>query len=641
MARAARRSFALVLVVLAAACSSSGAPAEQSSPSAGADAPASRCVTPGPLPEGGWFTDVTDELGLGGIEAVRVASADIDGDGLPDLVLHGMSNTRDSAAAPQKRVFLNKAGRFEEITAESGLLDSRDGPGTGRLSHFSVLADVDNDGDLDLFDAAYIDTNTDATAAKVDRSEIYINDGKGHFTMAERSAPSKLALPTSGASFADYDRDGFVDLFVGTFYKGAEGAGSYLYKGDGTGTFGDVSTSSRVLRPATNGNQEAFLKGENRKPAYGVTVCDADDDGDPDLLVSTYGRGYNELWRNDDGVFTEIAYGTPFAADDDVDYSGNAFYHCWCKDNPGECSPEHSTPKTGCDRYAWTPGFDDQPARNGGNTFTTACADLDNDGDLDFIHATIVHWHIGSSSDPSQIVRNDLADGKLAFTRIPNDEKSLLRKHDIPDWNDGDMDVGAFDADNDGRKDIWLSSSDYPDTWGSLFHQQEDGTFRNATAASGIRHYHAHAFATVDIDDDGDLDLIVATSLARCAGDASCPSKGIVKVYRNEIGSTRNWLKLRLHGKGEGFSNAAAIGAKVTVIAGDVRQVQEVGGGYGHFGLQHDTTLTFGTGGTCGGIDVEVRWPNQEATVQRFTGVSSGYTLDLYEGEPAPTYVVR
>lgn len=639
-----RRAFRFfpALIALAPACTSAAdAPADRAPegpPAPGA--PASRCVTAAPLPAGGWFTDVTAEVGLSDVEAIRVSSADLDGDGLPDLVLHGMPNKRDSADAPQKRVFLNRGGRFEEITAESGLLDSRDGPGTGRLSHFSVFADVDNDGDLDLFDGAYIDPNTDPVAAKADRSEIFLNDGTGRFTMAPRTAPSKLALPASGAAFADFDRDGLIDVFVGTFYKGSEGAGTYLYRGAGNGGFSDVSAASKVLRPATGGAVDAWLRGENRKPAYGVTACDVDDDGDADLIVSAYGRSYNELWRNDGGVFTEIGQGTPFAADDVVDYApDNEFYHCWCSEHEGECAPEHSKPKVGCDRYSWTPGLDDQPARNAGNTFTTACADLDNDGDLDLIHATIRHWHIGMSSDPSQIVRNDLADGVLAFTRIPNDEKSLLRKHDIPDWNDGDMDVGAFDFDNDGRKDIWLSSSDYPDTWGSLFQQQEDGTFRNVTPASGVRHYHAHGFAAVDVDGDGDLDLVVATSRARCEGDASCPAKGVVRVYRNEVGASKNWLKVRLHGGGAGASNAAAIGAKVTVTAGGVRQVQEVGGGYGHYGLQHDTTLTFGLGATCGVDGVEVRWPNAEGTVQRFTAVSSGYLVDLHEDEPEPKYV--
>lgn len=612
--------------------------------------PSPRCAAGSPttlaaLPADGWFTDVTAEVGLADVEALRVSSADLDGDGFPDLIVHGMPNKRDSVAAPMKRVFLNKGGRYQEITKESGLLDSRDGPNTGRLSHFTVFADVDNDGDLDLFDGTYIDGSTDASAAS-DRSEIFLNDGAGHFTLAPRTAASKGPLPTSGAAFADFDRDGNIDLFVGTFYDGNEGAGTRLYHGQGNGGFADVSTATKVLRPATEGDQDAYLKGQNRKPAYGVTACDVDDDGEIDLIVSAYGRSFNELWRNTGAAtFTEIGYGTPFAADDIVDYKAdNEFYHCWCSEaaNANQCTPENSKPKVQCDRYSWKPGFDDQPARNAGNTFTTACADLDNDGDMDMIHATIRHWHIGQSSDPSQIVRNDMTTGgELRFTRVPNDEKSLLRSHAIPDWNDGDMDVGAFDFDNDGRKDIWLSSSDYPDTWGSLFQQQEDGTFRDMTKASGVRHYHAHAFATVDIDGDGDLDLVIATSLARCAGDKACPPKGAIKVYRNNVGSSRNWVKLRLHGKGEGFSNAAAIGAKVTVITdgGRTRQVQEVGGGYGHFGLQHDTVLTFGTGATCGIDAIEVRWPNSEKTVQRFEGVVSNYAIDLFEGEKDPRYI--
>lgn len=634
-----KRSFCLFLVGLAAvSCSTS---AGEGAGQGAEGAPEPKCVTPGPLPMGAWFTDITAESGLADVQALRLAAGDIDGDGLPDLVFHQLTNTRDSLADPKKRIFLNKGGRFEEITAESGIMSSRDGENTGRLSHFSVLADVDNDGDLDIFDGAFVDTSTDPSARN-DRSEIFLNDGTGHFTMAPRSAPASRGLPMSSASFTDIDGDGIIDLFVGTFYQGNEGAGSYLFKGVGDGTFTDISTESGVLRKATSGRIDAILAGENRKPAYGVTACDIDDDGDPDLIVTAYGRSWNELWRNDNGKFTEIGQGTPFAADDNVDYKAdNEFYHCWCKDNPGSCLPEHSMPKISCDRYAWTPGFDDQPARNAGNHFTTACVDLDNDGDLDIIHAAIKHWHIGESSDTSSIIRNDLKDGVPHFVRLPNDERTLYRKPTIPDWNEGDMDVHAFDVDNDGRKDIYLASSDYPDTWGSLFHQQEDGSFRNVTETAGVKHYHAHAFAAVDIDGDGDLDLVVTTSPARCSGDPKCPNPPTVKVYRNDVGSTRNWVKLRLHGKGEGFSNRAAIGAKVTVISGGGRQVQEVSGGYGHFGLQHDTVLTFGLGATCGIDAIEVRWPDAAHTVQRFENVVPNHLVDLFEGESLPKYVVR
>jgi enediyne biosynthesis protein E4 len=640
-------SAVLLLSILAAACSETATSTENpaSGPPGATDDPTTpppeQCKTPGALPEGGWFTDITEESGLADVQAIRASSVDINGDGLPDLVVHYTAAKRDSVEAPMRRVFLNEGGgHFKEITAESGLLDSRDGAQTGRLGHLAVFADVDNDGDLDLFEGSYIDTGTDPAAEK-DKSEIFLNDGTGHFSIGPRSSPGKVGMPTSSASFADFDRDGKIDLFVGTFYDGAEGGGNQLHKGNGDGTFVDVSEKSKVLRPATDGAQDAWLRGDNRKPAYGITTCDADDDGNPDLIVSAYGRSWNELWKNDgNGTFTEVGIGTPFAADELMSFKqDNEFFHCWCSENANMCTEDESKPKVGCDRYSWQPGMDDQPARNAGNTFTTACADLDNDGDLDFIHSEIRHWHIGMSSDTSQIIKNKLENGKLAFERLPNDDKTLYRKPNIPDWNEGDMDVGAMDFDNDGKKDIWLSSSDYPDTWGALFHQKSDGTFENATVASGIKHYHAHGFAAVDIDGDGDLDLIVTTSPARCQGDANCPAKATLKVYRNDIGSKSNFTKIRLHGKGEGFANAAAIGAKVTVVSGGTRQVQEVGGGYGHFGMQHDTVLNFGLGATCKIDAIEVRWPNGELTKQSFEGVVANYFVDITEGDAKPKYI--
>jgi hypothetical protein len=627
----AKRTFFVLALLCACSASSSS---EDGAPPQPAETPIDpKCKTPGDLPAR-WFTDVTAEWGLADVQAIRLSAADLDGDGLPDLVSHWVGNKRDTLDAPMKRVFMNRGGRFEETTKESGLMDSRDGVGTGRMSHLTVFADVDNDGDLDLFDGTYADGNTDADAADKDRSEIYLNDGKGKFTLAPRSAPSKRVLPTSSASFTDVNRDGRIDVFMGTWYDVTEGAGEYLFLGKGDGTFTDASTSSKVLRPASTDAVASTLAGTDRKPAYGVTACDVDDDGDPDLVVSSYGRSYNELWRNDDGVFTEVGMGTPFAADDDVDYKpDNEFYHCWCSKNAGKCSAAESVAKIDCGQFSWQPGFDDQPARNAGNNFTTACADLDNDGDLDFIHADIKHWHIGNSSDGSTIVKNE---GGMKFTRTT----PFVQAHTIPDWNEGNMDVAAFDVDNDGRKDIFLGSSDYPDTWGILYHQNASGGFDDVTEVAGVKHYHAHGFAAVDIDGDGDLDLIVTTSPARCGGDSKCGAKQTVKVYRNDAGASRNFVQLRLHGTS---SNAAAIGAKVTVTSGGVRQVQEVSGGYGHFGAQHDTMLTFGLGATCGIDAVEVRWPNGEKTVQRWAkengnAVVPNHLVDLTEGDDKPKY---
>jgi len=634
-------SSLLVLLPLAVVVATSACKGSSDSTAAGPETPApppAICKPHADLPQSAYFKEVTSEVGVTGVIGIRVSSADLDGDGLPDLVFHGTGQTRDDLTKGTflRRVFMNKGGTFVDATKESGLLDSRDGAGTGRLGHMAVFADVDNDGDLDLYEGVYSD-GTAVAPANTDRSEIFLNDGKGHFTMAPRSGPSAHMTTTAAASFADMDRDGAIDLFTTTWYSGNEGAGNFLYRGAGTGLFTDMSKASGILRPATNGGIEAMMAGVNRKPAYGLTTCDVDNDGDPDVIVSSYGRAYNELWRNDGNTFKEIGFGTTFAADNDLKYTDNEFYRCYCSMNAGMCDPSTPMPVISCDNTEWTPGMDDQAPRLGGNNFSSACVDLDNDGDLDVIHAGIKHWHIGESADTSQILTNNLESGKLGFTRLANGPNTLQRVHTISDWNEGDIVVGAFDFDNDGKKDVYLGSSDYPETYGSLFHQKADGTFENVDKLSGAHHYHAVAFASVDIDNDGDLDLVVATSGARCTGDAHCPTTPTAKVYRNVVGDTRNSIRVRLHGAGLGASNAAGIGAKVYVTANGVTQMQEVNGGYGTFGMQHDTILTFGLGDACSVDKLEIKWPNAQSTVQTFTTVQANYLVDIAEQPAANT----
>ena len=621
-----------------------GPPDERSGPvpsSTGAPLRPAACLTPPALPSGALYTDITEEAGLRGITGVRVIAADLNGDGWTDLVVHGGgAKTRDSAAAPMKRLLLNQGGWFVDVTAKSGLLDSRDGSGTGRLSHLAVAADLDNDGDLDLFSGVYHDGTVTSSAAG-DKNDIYWNAGRGHFALGPASVISDASLPTAGASFLDFDRDGRVDLFVTTWYNpdenSIEGSGNYLYRNLGRSQFDDVSVISRVLRPAIGDSVPRYLAGDNRRPAYGATACDVDGDGLTDLLVSAYGRSWNELWRNQgDGTFREVGFGTPVSSDDSVSYADNQFYHCYCKNNPGSCPLDVPAPKISCATWAWTPGFDDQPARNGGNTFTTACGDLDNDGDLDLMHAEIRHWHIGQSSDPSQIIRNDSTAGALKFTRIANETSGLVRTPTITNWNEGDMEVGFFDFDNDGKKDIYLASSDYPETRGTLFRQTDTGKFTPLFDA-GVAHYHAHGFAPVDLDRDGDLDLAVTTSTARCGGDAKCPATQEVRVYRNDVGHKSNFVQLVLRGGGDGKANAAAIGARVTVRTGATRQVQEVSGGYGHFGMQHDTILTFGLGTACAADEIEVRWPDGTGSIERIASVGANQRYEIRQGSGRAT----
>src|SRR5207253_203737 len=156
--------------------------------------------------------------------------------------------------------------------------DGKDPATQYRAAHLAVAGDVDNDGDLDLFSGTYVDPTKPRSTDPGDRSEILLNDGRGHFTLAPISDPHPAVaerLATTSAAFSDVDRDGFLDLFVGFWYeaygKSDLGVQAQLYRGAGDGTF-QTATDTVGLSTDDNG----FDRGTNHRPAYGVTACDVD-----------------------------------------------------------------------------------------------------------------------------------------------------------------------------------------------------------------------------------------------------------------------------------------------------------------------------------------------------------------------------
>ncbi len=604
---------------------------------AAADAlPPRVCRTPSALGGGPYFKDATAAWGLYpaslAVAGLRLASADLDGDGYPDLVVHdlGTNNRDDLTASPPKRykkLLLNRPApgggrRFEDVTDASGLFVLRDGGGLGRATHFAVFGDVNNDGNLDVFTGTYVNADPGVTPKDPgDRNELLLGDGKGGFKLAPKSALwHKEMYSTTSAAFVDFDRDGKLDLFVGYFYEiyGLLPANQdRLYRGNGDGTFTEVTDAVGLTTLRASG----FAEGKNSRPTYGVTACDVDGDGDQDLLVSAYGRQWNMLWRNDGGTFVEVGRPSGFAADELLDYSDNEFYRCTCQQS-GSCSGVPA-PVIDCKGASWTPGADDQPWRLGGNTFTTLCADVDNDGDLDLFNAAIRHWHIGKSSDPSQLLRNT-GETPLRFERPGNDALGLTRKHTVSDWNEGDISAAFFDFDGDGLQDLLLMDSDYPDTHTWLFRQRPDHTFEEISQTAGIDHDRGQELTVADFDGDGDLDVIMGTSSAR--GGPAVPQ---VYFYENQVGARGNWLKVRLRGTGAGGASASAIGARVIVEAGGVKQLRDVDGGHGHFGLQNDLVLHFGLGAACDVDKLEVIWPDHKGTRSTFTGVRANYAVEV------------
>jgi enediyne biosynthesis protein E4 len=546
------------------------------------------------------FTEVTSDFGVTAV-ATAVRSGDLDGDGYPDLIANIATDA--TRGTMTRFVLLNQAGHgFKDVTAESGLLATSDGAG-GRAIGVANLGDLDNDGDLDVVTCPSAKTAPDPCA-------VFLNDGHAHFTLVANDVLDAIGpFQCDSMALLDFDHDGNLDWWPGTF-----ATHPWLFAGHGDGTVDELGWMYGL--PQIDGNDSDST---SWRQTFGVTACDLDGDGDDDVMLAGYGRQLNQVWRWDGDHFTEVGQELGLAADDRMDYSDDISYRCYCQMTPGACPANIPAPPSGiCPDRGWIAGESDQPWRLGGNNFSLGCGDVDDDGDLDVMTATIRHWDVGSASDPSELCINQ--DGH--FTRPGNQNDGLLRM-ERGDWNEGDMMPVFADVDLDGHKDIYLSSSDYPGDHAWLWRNKGDGTFEDVTTAWGAGQPQVHGVSLVDLDLDGDLDLVTGTSTARGVATSSA-----VRVYRNDLPGG-NFIRVTLVGK---TANKSAIGARVRVTTGTHTQTQEVSGGYGHVSIQNDLALTFGLGDACNIDKLEVRWPDADNHVDSFTDVRANYRVEITQG---------
>jgi hypothetical protein len=306
----------------------------------------------------GRFTDVTERAGLAaskesGVAATGVAAGDVDGDRFPDLFV--------TDAFGSARLFVNgRDGRFLEATAASGIRV----PPNARSAAF---ADVDGDGDLDLFvcvTGAYYARMPDPPYDAEDGAPnlLFVNGGRGRFRDASKewqvAGPKRWSL---SALFSDYDADGRTDLFVTNDFGFKN-----LYRNSGARRFEDVTSGAGV---------------EDR--GYGMSGAWGDFDGDGRLDL--YATGCHTQW-----AFLHDYPGLP------IPFPGRLFLSTavdWMKKMT-----------RGNSLFLQKPDgtFEDATARSGarkaGWNWSVAAADLDNDGWLD-LYATNGMWGDGREHD--------------------------------------------------------------------------------------------------------------------------------------------------------------------------------------------------------------------------------------------------
>jgi hypothetical protein len=242
----------------------------------------------------GSFTDVTEQAGLAnagdGNYGMGVAVGDYDNDGYPDLYVTSYG----------KNILYhnNGDGTFTDVTAKVGVAG-------GGWSVSAGFFDYDNDGKLDLFVTRYMEWDTKHSKDcggnyhtycppeefPATTNILYHNNGDGTFT--DVSAKSGIAAKKGrglGVAFADYDGDGFTDIYVAN-----DGMQQYLFHNNGNGTFSEVGLEAGA----------ALSEDGRRLSGMGVVFQDYDNDGKPDVIVTELPREIYGVYHNDgNGTFS-------------------------------------------------------------------------------------------------------------------------------------------------------------------------------------------------------------------------------------------------------------------------------------------------------------------------------------------------
>ncbi|MEO6004822.1 MAG: FG-GAP-like repeat-containing protein, partial [Opitutus sp.] len=224
------------------------------------------------------WADRYHEFEVGAV-GTGVAIGDYDGDGRPDVLV--VSKTESC------RLFRNLGGwKFADVTKSAGVGDEGDAARIWKQG--ATFVDVNNDGRLDLYVCRFDAPNL-----------LYINQGNG--TFKDEAAARGLALRDASVmgAFCDYDRDGWLDVYVQTnLLNGTDhpsGQQDHLFRNKGDGTFDEVTV-------------RAGIRGETQ--GHSATWWDFDEDGWPDLYVANDFGPADSLYRNNhDGTFTNVING--------------------------------------------------------------------------------------------------------------------------------------------------------------------------------------------------------------------------------------------------------------------------------------------------------------------------------------------
>jgi hypothetical protein len=527
--------------------------------------------------------------------------------------------------------------RFEDIAARSGLKFELRNGAAGEFHQPELMLggvaalDFNNDGCMDVFFTNGADMPSLKKTGPQYSNRLFRNNCDGTFTDVTEKAGVAGEGYAMGVAVADYDNDGYPDIFVTGVNR------NILYHNRGDGTFEDVT-------------EKAHLGGVD--PRYGklwsvsAAWIDIDNDGWLDLIVTNYVQwdprleprcgspqnpsychpdAYhntpNQLFRNNhDGTFTDITGSSGLGAQLGkgmgvavADYDGDGLMDIFVANDSVPNFLFHNLGHGKFEEVGILAGValneDGRPVAGMGADFR----DFDNDGRPDLVFTAMINdtYPLFRNTGKSPGFEDDTAQSGLAV---------LTRT--LTGWG-----IGLFDFDNDGFKDIFTANSHFPalDRFlgtspalqNSLLRNKGNGRFEDVSKTAGADfqaagQYRGVAFA--DFDNDGRLDAVVSNV------------NGPARLFHNVTPNRGHWLALKLTGT---RGNRDGIGAAVTVTLPSGRHL------YNHcttsvgYASSSEPLVRFGLDKETAAKLIQIRWPGGQA--QELHDVKADQVLTVKE----------
>jgi hypothetical protein len=501
-----------------------------------------------------------------------------------------------------------------------------------------------------------------------------------------------IEVPGSGVALLDYDKDGWLDIYLlnsstVAALKGKEQPPrAMLFHNNHDGTFTDVTNKAGVA---------------NERWGFGVAVGDYDNDGWPDIYVANFGK--NRLYHNNhDGTFTDVAERAgvslggwsagPSWGDYDHDGRLDLFVPGYAKydvDNPQSC--DFMGTKLSCGPLGLAGEQDHLFHNNGDGTFTdvsdkagvsdpkgyygfaSTFVDVDDDGWLDLL--------VVNDSKPNYLYHNRHDGtfeeiGYLSGFAVTDDGRTIAS-----------MGIAVGDYNRDGTVDFYISN--FSDDYSVLFRNNGNNIFSDITYQAGLVEptipFLKWGTGFLDFDNDGRLDIFVANGhvfpiidkqnwgttwaqrpqlfrnvdgvkfkeVAPATGSGladTIPARGAAfgdlfndghidvvinnldtapTLLRNVVKNGNHWIAFKLIGGDN--SPRDAIGAKVFVTTGGIRQRGEVFSG-GSYGSNSDPRVHFGLGAARKIDKVEIQWPSGKKQMVAVPEIDRIFVVDENQG---------